>query len=129
METDHIRALLEQHKDQLAGEVHELEEPVRAPGVQMQFGKRAGDHTSDAVLQMTRTVTAGELQQVTAEVIRALEKLDDGTYGTCDGCGQDIAPERLEALPWATRCVACQSSRPGRGGATRGRNLGGSCSR
>lgn len=75
----------------------------------MQFGKRAGDHTADAVLQMTRTVTAGELHHVAREIARALDKLEDGTYGTCDDCGQPIAPERLEALVWATRCVSCQA--------------------
>jgi DnaK suppressor protein len=44
-----------------------------------------------------------------AEVDRALEKLDDGTYGTCDRCGTDIPQGRLEVHPSATRCVACAS--------------------
>ena len=82
---------------------------MRAPGVQMQFGKRAGDHTADAVLQMTRTMTAGQLERVVAELDRALAKLAAGSYGLCDDCGRPIAPERLEALSWATRCVACQA--------------------
>jgi DnaK suppressor protein len=92
----------------------ELAEPVRAPGVQMQFGKRAGDHTADAVLQMTRTISAGQLQRVATDIDRALEKLEDGSYGTCEECGRLIAPERLEALVWATRCVECQTLRPKR---------------
>lgn len=107
-----LRRSLERHRAALAGEVAELAEPVRAPGVQMQFGKRAGDHTADAVLQMTRTVTAGELSQVRTEVERALDKLDEQTYGTCDDCGLPIGSERLEALAWATRCVTCQGARP-----------------
>ena len=111
MGRDEVIALLEARRDDLAAELAELAEPVRAPGVQMQFGKRAGDHTADAVLQMTRTVTAGELHQVASEIDRALEKLGEGTYGVCDECGRPIAPERLEALQWATRCVDCQSHR------------------
>lgn len=111
MERDEVIALLEARRDDLAAELAELAEPVRAPGVQMQFGKRAGDHTADAVLQMTRTVTAGELHQVANEIARALEKLGEGTYGVCDACGEPIAPERLEALVWATRCVSCQSQK------------------
>ena len=83
---------------------------MRAPGVQMQFGKRAGDHTADAVLQMQRTVTAGELGRIAAEVDRALAKVSEQSYGRCDDCGGPIAAERLEALPWATRCVACQGA-------------------
>jgi DnaK suppressor protein len=109
LQRDEVIAHLQARRDDLAAQLAELAEPVRAPGVQMQFGKRAGDHTADAVLQMTRTVTAGELHQVAAEIARALEKLEHGTYGTCDDCGRPIAPERLEALLWATRCVNCQA--------------------
>ncbi len=39
----------------------------------------------------------------------ALIKVRDGTYGVCDSCGQAIAPRRLQALPHATLCLACQS--------------------
>jgi DnaK suppressor protein len=35
----------------------------------------------------------------------ALERIDDGTYGTCQRCGKPIAPARLEAIPWATLCI------------------------
>ncbi len=39
----------------------------------------------------------------------ALQRMDQGTYGTCDGCGQPIPRERLEARPLSVRCVACAS--------------------
>jgi len=39
----------------------------------------------------------------------ALEKLADGTYGVCDECGSPISRPRLDALPYATLCVECQS--------------------
>lgn len=39
----------------------------------------------------------------------ALSRLDDGTYGVCADCHSDIPPRRLEALPFATLCVSCQS--------------------
>lgn len=38
----------------------------------------------------------------------ALQAIEDGSYGTCSDCGRPIPPERLEALPEATRCVDCQ---------------------
>ncbi len=110
MERDELTALLRTHRDELAAQLRELAEPVRGPGVQMQFGKRAGDHTADAVLQMQRTMTAGQLQQVADDIDRALEKLDEDTYGTCDECGQPIGEERLEAIMWAPRCVRCQAA-------------------
>jgi DnaK suppressor protein len=105
-----IRELLLAHQAELDGEVAELAEPVRAPGVQIQFGKRAGDHTADAVTQMQRSISAGELHQMSIEIDRALAKLGEGTYGVCDGCGKAISPERLEALPWATLCVTCKAT-------------------
>lgn len=42
-----------------------------------------------------------------AEVDAALERLDRGTYGTCEQCGRAIAPGRLEARPTARRCIDC----------------------
>jgi DnaK suppressor protein len=44
-----------------------------------------------------------------AEVNHALEEIDAGRYGLCRDCGEAIAPARLQAMPFATRCVACQS--------------------
>ena len=42
------------------------------------------------------------------DVLAALSKLDDGTYGTCENCGQEIPYERLEAIPSARLCVNCK---------------------
>ena len=39
------------------------------------------------------------------EIDAALERIEDGTYGTCQACGKPIDGERLEALPWATLCI------------------------
>ena len=52
------------------------------------------------------------LEQVEAEladVDRALRRLDDGTYGTCEACGHPISDERLEAMPAARFCIAHQA--------------------
>jgi len=40
---------------------------------------------------------------------RALERVEDGTYGTCESCGKAIPVERLEVLPYSTLCVECAS--------------------
>jgi DnaK suppressor protein len=107
---DELVSALIARKEELTKEVAGLSQPIRAPGVQVQFGKRAGDHTSDAVMQMDRVVTAEGLQQLAFEIDRALAKVEEGTFGLCDACGGDIAEERLEALPWATLCVACKAA-------------------
>lgn len=43
------------------------------------------------------------------QIEEALQRMDEGTYGTCENCGRPIGNERLEALPFTTRCVACQA--------------------
>jgi DnaK suppressor protein len=43
-----------------------------------------------------------------SDVEAAIARLEAGTYGACARCGRPIAPERLDALPWAAHCIDCQ---------------------
>jgi DnaK suppressor protein len=66
------------------------------------------DHASEMVdreLDESLGVNAG---QIVHEIDRALEKIEDGTYGLCERCGQPIPEERLDAVPYATLCVSCK---------------------
>lgn len=47
-------------------------------------------------------------RQLMLEVDKALERIDDGSYGRCANCGTEIAEKRLEAVPWARHCIDCQ---------------------
>lgn len=47
--------------------------------------------------------------QIVKELDAALERIRDASYGECDTCGGDIPPARLQALPFATLCVKCQT--------------------
>ena len=38
----------------------------------------------------------------------AIDRIDDGSYGVCLRCEEDIAPKRLKAIPWAELCIGCQ---------------------
>lgn len=71
------------------------------------FGKRVGDGTSIAVERITQVAAHDGLQVLLAEINRAEAKVAEGSYGTCDSCGGQIAPGRLEARPWSTHCVDC----------------------
>jgi DnaK suppressor protein len=75
----------------------------------IQFGKRAGDATNVAAEQLSRVATHEQLFGLRGEIERALAKSADGTYGTCDHCGEPIGDARLEALPWASLCVRCRA--------------------
>lgn len=52
---------------------------------------------------------AGKEQEQLAQIEAALQKLDEGVYGQCDNCGQQIAAGRLEVLPYASLCIRCQA--------------------
>lgn len=52
---------------------------------------------------------AGQLRDALGEVEAAIDRLEKGTYGYCERCGQPISPDRLEAKPAARRCIACAS--------------------
>jgi RNA polymerase-binding protein DksA len=45
---------------------------------------------------------------VLSEIDAALTRIENGHFGTCEGCGNPIGLERLEALPWATLCIDCK---------------------
>jgi DnaK suppressor protein len=38
----------------------------------------------------------------------ALARLEDGSFGDCQNCGEEIQPKRLDAIPWAAYCIRCQ---------------------
>jgi len=54
---------------------------------------------------------SGTLRETLLEVDAALGKLEAGTYGQCESCGEDIAEDRLDAMPAARLCMACASKR------------------
>lgn len=105
-----IRTLLLERRQRLADDLARLTEPPEA-GVNLSFGKRVGDGTTEAVERIASTATARSIAESLAQVDRALAKLDEGTYGICDDCGRPIAPERLEARPATSRCVECSTRR------------------
>jgi DnaK suppressor protein len=54
---------------------------------------------------------AGKLVDTLQEIDDALQKLNDGTYGRCESCGNAITEARLEAMPAARLCITCASKR------------------
>ena len=66
------------------------------------------DHASEMVDRELDESLEDNAEQLVRDIDRALEKSDDGTYGKCERCGQDIPQERLDAVPYATLCVTCR---------------------
>lgn len=65
---------------------------------------RAMEISNDDVLQGIEAAARSELAQVDA----ALARLDSGREQSCEACGVPISRERLDAVPYATRCVTCE---------------------
>lgn len=98
-----VAALLAEKRARLERQLADMTAPQESGSIS--FGKRVGEGTSQAVDRLAAVPAHDELQAMLAEVRRAEEKLADGSYGRCDVCGADIVAGRLEARPWATRCL------------------------
>lgn len=60
-------------------------------------------------IQQEQSLLVNE-QALLTEIVEALKRIENGTYGHCIDCGQPIPDKRLEALPWAARCVKDETS-------------------
>jgi DnaK suppressor protein len=96
------RAALDDERRRL---LEELGEPIEGPG-QMTYGSQAAAATQ--VFEQQRDLALRERSRAGLKLVdAALRAIDAGTYGTCVSCGKPIAPERLEAIPWAPTCIDC----------------------
>jgi RNA polymerase-binding transcription factor DksA len=103
MRTD-IDDLLAEREAELLDELATLTKPTGEMGG-ISFGKRVGDGTAMAVDRLTAVSAQEQLLSVLEQVRRARQRVADGTYGVCEVCGEPIPEGRLEARPWAVRCV------------------------
>lgn len=109
LDLDEIRRELEARRDSTRERVETLAERPEL-GAAQGFGKRIGDGTTEAISRLTDIGVGRSLEAGLARTERALAKLDEGTYGTCDECGQAIPPARLRAMPDSALCVACAAA-------------------
>lgn len=91
---------------EVRAQIGELTKPPEE-GAGVQFGKRVGDGTTEAISRFTDVGVANDLHAIEERIERALAKLADGTYGICDSCGRPIAEGRLKAAPESALCVEC----------------------
>lgn len=76
----------------------------RSPTASGDSADAAFEHTGEELAFQLSAIEAREL----AQVERALQRIKQGKYGVCDGCGCKIPIARLNALPYSTLCVKCQ---------------------
>ena len=66
------------------------------------------DRVQEEAAEVTLTALEEHERREMAEIQAALARIDAGTYGVCEVCGEEISPARLEAFLMARRCVRCQ---------------------
>ena len=108
-----LRKMLEDRRREIQSEVQSRIKDVRAEGA---GGPTAGVldavETSEVDIQEDIEFALIQMKAETLQRIHeALERLEEGTYGHCYECGDEISPQRLRALPFAVRCKDCEEAR------------------
>jgi RNA polymerase-binding transcription factor len=113
IDLNRMRARLEAKRDELRANIAGLTEANPAPTDPIEANEGPNDFEDVAVdfleLQNEQSIRVNE-QALLTEVLQALKRIDDGTYGTCVTCGNPIPEKRLEAIPWAARDVKCEQA-------------------
>ncbi len=94
-------AMLEARADKTTRDASHRDEAVSAD-----FAEQATERENDDVLRTISAEARYEIQQIH----QALQRIEDGNYGECSGCGADIGAERLQAIPYATLCIQCAAA-------------------
>ncbi|MBI1848255.1 MAG: TraR/DksA family transcriptional regulator [Candidatus Rokubacteria bacterium] len=100
-------------KKRLLEKQHQLVEEVGRTAV---YGKDQEDDSIKDLGDQANTAYTREFffelgngdRRLLREVVSALQKLEEGSFGSCERCGEAIAEKRLDALPFARYCIDCQ---------------------
>ena len=103
-----MKAFLQDEKEALLKSINENKKEF-ANGIESSTPKDFADISSYAsdqdMLDVLGAQTVRKLQAIDAALLR----IEENRYGKCVKCGKDISEERLKSLPYAIKCVACQS--------------------
>jgi DnaK suppressor protein len=108
-----LKQILDERRREILSEVQEKMRDVRSEGASGE-GKGVLDaaETSEADIQDDIEFALIQMKSETLRRIEeALTRLDEGTYGNCFECGDEISERRLRALPFAVRCKDCEEAR------------------
>ncbi|MEU0096385.1 TraR/DksA C4-type zinc finger protein [Kribbella sp. NPDC006257] len=109
-EVEELRGELEADAIHLKEEIRDAEQEI--VGLLRDGGDGAGNDQADVgstTLERDHEMSlANNARDMLDQIERALSRIDDGTYGVCESCGQAIGKGRLQAFPRATLCVSCK---------------------
>jgi DnaK suppressor protein len=102
---DVLRRMLEERRGEIQERLRAIREDV--PSYQDEVRDTEEQSVTDFAQEMDFALMEMKAQTL-IRIDEALQRVDQGTYGTCDECGQDIAAARLSAVPFALLCLECQ---------------------
>lgn len=107
------RALLEERKTQLMrelkiGGVKDIHADNEYDAVFPDYGEKEDENAAEVAAFEENLSMEKNLEVSLFNVNKALKKIEDGTYGICEKCGNMIDPARLQAFPSATACMDCK---------------------
>jgi DnaK suppressor protein len=106
-----VRKDLESRRKLLSGKILSTMESTRGQQNSREIFK---DPYGSAALMLDDEIAATVVErraEMLEELNSALDDIEQGRYGICHDCGAEIAPARLRVMPFATRCVSCQTAR------------------
>jgi RNA polymerase-binding protein DksA len=113
MNVEKFRKRLLEEQARLERQLHDVEAQDSASSQQDEQSDLSGydQHPADAasdLFEREKDLAIEEnFKSALEQVVAALQKIEAGTYGTCDRCRKPIAPRRLEVIPYATLCIEC----------------------
>ena len=108
-----LKRILEERRREIMDQVHGKIRDVRSEGANNpNQGVLDAAETSEADIQDDIEFALIQMKSETLNKIEeALHRLEDGTFGYCFECGEEISERRLRALPFAVRCKDCEEAR------------------
>ena len=114
MDIDTIRTSLEQLREDLRAQLSSRgANPDDATMDESQLDTQFADAAQTTAERDKDLRVIEKLRDQLDSVNRALDRIAEGSYGTCESCGTPIPEERLEALPYVTHCVDCKQKLAG----------------
>lgn len=105
-----VRAALEDERSSIERQLAEYGAEVGSDGIKVSMDEGFAD---SAQVTAERSELISLVEQLRAgydEVVGALRRIDEGSYGKCERCGEEIPFERLEAIPAARLCMQCKQA-------------------
>ena len=114
VDTEHFRGILEEERQRVMDAINYLHEetPGSLEDETEEIVGNSDNHLGDTASATLDREIDYSLEENSEQVLRAIDgalrRIDEGTFGVCETCGQAISEERLEAIPYATQCIDCR---------------------